>query len=122
VVGTEVLQAGTLGVRENFYRGKFGSPKAKSRKRNVPLPSGVVRALFHLRSASPFSGPDDLVFPSKTGTALDEKNLMRRVVKPAAKKLGMPWLGWHVFRHTHATLADRVGMAPVDRQAQLGHE
>ena len=46
---------------------------------------------------------------------------MNRVIKPAAKKLGMPWLGWHVFRHTHATLADRVGMAAVDRQAQLGH-
>ena len=26
-----------------------------------------------------------------------------------------------MFRHTHATLADKVGMAPSDRQAQLGH-
>jgi integrase len=43
------------------------------------------------------------------------------VVQPVAEGLGMPWLGWHVFRHTHATLADKVGMAPTGRRAQLGH-
>ena len=119
--GDEILPARTLGVRENFYRGKFGSPKARSRKRNVPLSDGVVAALKALRATSRFQGPDDLVFASGDGTPLDETNLMRRVLKPAARALGMTWVSWHVFRHTHATLADRVGMAAVDRQAQMGH-
>ncbi|MGH9664250.1 MAG: hypothetical protein ACRD9L_07495, partial [Bryobacteraceae bacterium] len=35
--------------------------------------------------------------------------------------LGMPWLSWHVFRHTHATLGEQIGMALSDRQAQMGH-
>ena len=30
-------------------------------------------------------------------------------------------MGWHVFRHTHSTLAEELGMAPSDRQAQMGH-
>lgn len=120
-VAGEELPGRTLGVRQNFYRGKFGSVKAKSRKRNVPLPPGVVAALQAMKAASTHNQPDDLVFCSSSGTPLDEKNTMRRVIKPAAKKLGMPWLGWHVFRHTHATLADKVGMSATDRQAQLGH-
>ena len=30
-------------------------------------------------------------------------------------------MGWHVFRHTHSTLAEDLGMALSDRQAQVGH-
>src|SRR5262245_60049127 len=52
---------------------------------------------------------------------LNESNLMRRFIKPAAKLVGMPWLSWHVFRHTHATLGEQIGMALSDRQAQIGH-
>ncbi len=33
----------------------------------------------------------------------------------------MPWLSWHVFRHTHATFGEQIGMALSDRQAQMGH-
>ncbi len=36
-------------------------------------------------------------------------------------KLELPWLGWHVFRHTHATFGELIGMALSDRQAQMGH-
>jgi integrase len=40
---------------------------------------------------------------------------------PVAKTLGMPWLSWHVFRHTDATLGEAIGMALSDRQAQVDH-
>lgn len=122
VVGAgEVLQPYSLEVRENHYRGKFGSVKAKSRRRDVPLGSSVVAALVQLKSKSRFIGPDDLVFASSKGTPLNENNLMRRIIKPVAKALGIPWLSWHVFRHTHATLGEQIGMALSDRQAQMGH-
>jgi integrase len=45
---------------------------------------------------------------------------MRRPVKPAAKSSGIPWLSWHVFRHTRATVGEQIGMALSDRQAQMG--
>ena len=44
----ELLPPYTLGVRENYYRGKFGSVKAKSRRRNVPLSGSVVASLQSL--------------------------------------------------------------------------
>ncbi|HWT77411.1 MAG TPA: tyrosine-type recombinase/integrase, partial [Candidatus Methylomirabilis sp.] len=121
VSGSEALEPWSLLVRENHYRGKFGSVKAKSRRRSLPLSRSVVEALLEIRAASKFTVPDDLVFASSVGTPLNENNLMRRVLKPAGKQLGIPWLGWHVFRHTHATLGEQIGMALSDRQAQMGH-
>ena len=52
---------------------------------------------------------------------MNERNLLGRIIKPIATKLGMPWLSWHVFRHTHATLGEEIGMTLSDRQAQMGH-
>lgn len=110
-----------IAVRENFYRGKFGTVKAKARKRDLPIPQSILPVLAQIMNNSLFSGPDDLVFSTDKGTPLDEKNLMRRVIKPVASKLDMPWLGWHAFRHTHSTLSEQIGMALADRQAQMGH-
>ena len=115
------MEPRSLAVRENCYRGKFGSVKAKSRRRNLPLSRTVVDALLEIRPASRFNGPEDLVFASRNGTPLNENNLLKRVLKPAGQRLGIPWLSWHVFRHTHATLGEQIGMALSDRQAQMGH-
>jgi integrase len=52
IVGAEVLQPCSLAVRENHYRGKFGSVKAKSRRRNVPLSRTVVNAMLELKAKS----------------------------------------------------------------------
>lgn len=43
------------------------------------------------------------------------------MLKPAGERLRMPWISWHVFRHTHATLGDLIGMSLSDRQAQMSH-
>jgi integrase len=121
IVGDEVLPPFSIAVRENWYRGAFGSVKAKSRRRNVPLSQVVVSELQSVRGKSKFTGPDDLVFASRNGTPLNERNLLRRILKPAGAQLGIPWLSWHVFRHTHATLGEQIGMTLSDRQAQMGH-
>jgi integrase len=105
----------------HLYRGKFGSVKAKSRRRNLPLSKSVMAGLMETRAKSKYTGPDDLVFDSRNGTPLSERNLLGRAIKPAGKELGIPWLSWHVFRHTHATLGEQIGMALSDRQAQMGH-
>jgi integrase len=121
IVGAEALNPWSVAVRENYYRGHFGSVKAKSRRRVVPLSGSVAKALAELKAASKYSGPEDLVFASRTGKPLSERNLLGRVLKPAGEKLGIVWLSWHVFRHTHATLGEQIGMALSDRQAQMGH-
>ena len=45
-----------------------------------------------------------------------------RHLKPTVKRLGLnPAISWHWFRHTATSLADQVGMSPVDRCKGLGH-
>lgn len=121
IVSGEILPRYMLGVRRNYYRGVFGSVKAKSRRRNVPLGSLVVESLDTLLDRTSCTGPDDLVFCTSEGKPLDDRALLRRVIKPVARELGMPWLGWHDLRHTHATLGEQIGMSLSDRQAQMGH-
>lgn len=121
LVGTKMIPPCCLVVRENCYRGERCSLKATSRRRAVPLPKPVREVLAAMKSRPEYIAPDDPVFSSSAGTPLNECNLMRRVIKPAAVALGMPWVSWHVFRHTHATPGEQAGMSLSDRQAQLGH-
>jgi integrase len=62
-----------------------------------------------------------LVFPSTTGAVLDGSNLMSRVLKPAARRAGVPWAGFHTFRHTCATMLFRRGLNAKQVQMWLGH-
>jgi integrase len=119
--GTEARNTGVLAWVCELLVAFSLAHKAKSRRRDVPLSRSVVKALLALRARSKYFGPEDLVFASGNGTPLNERNLLRRVLKPAGHKLGIPCLSRHVFRHTHATLGEEIGMALSDRQAQMGH-
>jgi integrase len=63
----------------------------------------------------------DLLFSTSKGTALSDTNLLHRELKPAGRRIGTPWLGWHTLRRTHATLLQAAGGSLKDAQAQLGH-
>src|SRR3981081_2350726 len=45
MVGERVLKGETVAVRENYYRGVFGTVKKKSRNRDLPLPEAVLPIL-----------------------------------------------------------------------------
>jgi len=62
-----------------------------------------------------------LVFQTSKGTPYSDSNLLKRELKPAGRKLGIPWLNWHTLRRTHATLFQVAGGSLRDTQAQLGH-
>lgn len=110
-----------IAVREQWYLRQYGSLKKGSRRRNVPVPPELLMSLSRLRVAAKFAGPDDPVFASQAGRPIDERNVLRRKILPAAKALGMPWIGWHDLRRTFSTLADQVGMSSGERQAVMGH-
>jgi integrase len=61
------------------------------------------------------------VFSSAAGTPLNPSNVARRVLKPAAEEAGVPWAGFHTFRHTCATLLFAGGRNAVQVQRWLGH-
>jgi integrase len=81
----------------------------------------VREAFLAQRSALTGAEAETLGFTCRTGTPLNPKNLLRRVLQPTCRKLGLPVVGWHSFRHTHATLLGEVGESLRTAQAILGH-
>ena len=61
------------------------------------------------------------MFPSKRGTQLDPSNVFAKVLKPAARRAGVPWAGFHALRHTAATALFRNGAIAKQVQHWLGH-
>lgn len=117
----DVVPPFTLVVRQHFSRGELGSLKTGNRKRNVPLPELLVAALARLKARPKFIGPEDVVFASGRGTPINENNVRRRGFSKIAKDIGVTRLSWHVFRYSHATFTESVGMHARDRQALMGH-
>lgn len=143
IVDAEPMPPMSIAVRRQWSTRKGGgayhSLKAGTRRRNLPIDAALAKILRKLASRDSFTGPSDPVFistsPAKkagsgrkedtaskpSGKPVDAHNLFNRVLKPIGAKLGMPWLGWHAFRHTHATLIRQEAMSPADQMAMLGH-
>src|SRR2546430_16716844 len=52
---------------------------------------------------------------------LSVANVRRRVLRPAAEEAGVPWVGFHSFRHTCASMLFERGTNAVQVQRWLGH-
>lgn len=105
-------------VRRRFYKGTFAPPKSRYGRRDVPLAEGMAKRLWRLRGTA---GDEDLVFASGRGTIVDQQNIARRILKPAARKAGFPWVSYHSFRHTCGTMLFRRGLNAKQVQGWLGH-
>jgi integrase len=121
IMDAELLPPLHAGVREQWYLGEWGSVKAKSRRRNVPLPRWAVERLIALGQRERFVGPEDPVFAGSSGKPLCANAIVQRHLKPAGAKLGIPWLSWHDLRRTFATLADREKISIGERKEIMGH-
>ena len=108
-------------VRRACVDGEVHPPKSKYGRRDVPLPHDVVVDLRTHRRTSEWPGDEDLVFPSLAGTFLLQGNVRRRVLAPAAEEAGVPWAGFHAFRHTCASMLFERGANAVQVQRWLGH-
>lgn len=115
------LEHDVIRVRQTVYEGQFGAPKTKSSRRDVPMSQPVREALVAQRNETTETEAEQLVFASRNGTPINPKNFLRRVLQPACRKLNLPVISWHSFRHTHATLLGEVGESLRTAQAILGH-
>ena len=115
------LDRSVIRIRESVYEGHFSTPKTRNRLRNIPIGPVLQQALWQHRASVEKPLPGALVFSTRKGTALRPNNLLRRHLRPACERAGIPPIGWHAFRHTHATLLNDLGESPKTTQAQLGH-
>lgn len=114
------LETLTVHVRENFVMGQYQDLKTRKSNREVPIPMelaqrlGVLRTDITLSTASVFANSGGLV-------PIDAHNVANRILKPLVKTLGLPWVSWHTFRHTNASLTEQAGMTVSQRMMVLGH-
>lgn len=79
---------------------------------------GAVRECEVVKSAE----PDDLVFQSLYGGhPMKDQNILKRHIKPVARKLGLAFVNWRCLRTSHATWLVQAGADPKSTQAQMRH-
>lgn len=114
-------------VRRALVRGRYGPPKSKHSRRDIPLDPSLVSELRRRLSTivdtdrNHGSAPDALVFTNVTGSPLDHSTMRRRYLRPVAEEIGAPWAGFHTFRHTAASMLFERGANAVMVQRWLGH-
>lgn len=99
-----------------FYLGTVSAPKSRNGRRDIPLSSAMATRLWAAQGA-----PDALIFTDKLGQRVDRDKVWGNVLKPAAKKAGVGWVGFHSFRHTCASLLFAAGKNLKQVQEWLGH-
>ena len=59
----------------------------------------------------------------ENGRPLDDRAILRDVIRPAATELGFYFegLGWHSFRRQNITVLQEVGATTFEVMAQAGH-
>jgi integrase len=107
-------------VREQYCEGERRRLKSHCARRDLPLSAGMAERL-RTRRRDFYRGEATPVFASVAGTELSRSNLAGRVLKPAAEAVGLPWVSFHTFRHTCASLLFEARKNVKQVQEWLGH-
>jgi integrase len=93
--------------------------KTEASRGGVPVIPELAKHLERHRNGLPADG---FIFTgAKMGRSLDLHNLAKRTIRPALKKKGIPWCGWHGFRRGLATNLHTLGVRDTDIQRILRH-
>jgi integrase len=105
-------------VRRAFSRGVVGTPKSKKSLRSLPSIQ-PVRGLLMLWRAN--AGDGVWLFSNTEGTVMNMDQFAREAIKPALRKAGCQWKGFHAGRRgLGTTLRSLTGNSTAARDV-LGH-
>lgn len=113
------LQRGIVSVEERYYRGETGEPKSEKSRRVLSLGNLIEE----YRGFKPAVAVADSYVFEESGCPMDDRELLRDVIRPAAKRLGFHFegFGWHSFRRQNLTVIQEMGATPFEAMAQAGH-
>jgi integrase len=131
------IHADSITIEERFCRGDWAKPKTAASAATIGTGPEVIARLLRLPTLTvevragcavrkhklvKNGGPDDLVFQSvQNGRPMNDQNILKRHIQPAARKLGLPFVNWRCLRTSHATWLVQAGADPKSVQAQLRH-
>jgi integrase len=131
------IHADSITVEERFCRGDWSVPKTDASAATIGVESHVIARILRLKAISveiraglgtrkyklvKWDDPDALVFQSvKDGKPMNDQNILKRHIQPAARKLGLPFVNWRCLRTSHATWLVQAGADPKSVQGQMRH-
>jgi integrase len=131
------IQSNSITIDERYCRGDWGAPKSDASNATIPVDECVIQRIEALKSMTVAvkagratrrykvvraSGREDLVFQSLvTGVPMRDNNILVRHIKPAGKKIGLPWVNWQVLRRSFATWLKLSGADVKDAQGLMRH-
>lgn len=108
---------GVVRVRRSVWRGIEVSTKTRKGYRDVFIDSGTLQMLKeHLRGRT--SGR---LFETRNGTPLENHNIVRQVLKPICKRLGIASGGMHAWRHGRVSHLQASKVPSDFTKNQVGH-
>jgi len=130
-VGVVSVYRMACAIEERYCRGDWAAPKTPDSAATIGVEPQVIARIQRLKiltvdvragRALKADGPDDLVFQSvKDGKPMSDGNILKRYIKPAARRLGLPFMNWRCLRTSHATWLVQAGADPKSVQGQMRH-
>lgn len=114
----------TLSQTKNGYT--VSSPKTESSYRTISIDNKTLKMLksWQLRQKEMLFANrinnNEIVFPTIDGKHNTRQGFYQRSSR-LAEKVGLPNIGTHGFRHTHASLLFEAGASMKEAQERLGH-
>jgi integrase len=100
-----------------------GTPKTRGSIRNVPI-SPRLRAAIKYHYDRGFANPNDpgsYVFTAERGGQIGQANLRKRILQPAAERVGIDGFTTYDLRHTAISLWLMRGLSPWEVSRMVGH-
>ena len=115
----------TLTVSNSLWRGQLVCPKTEDSARKLHIVDILLTILLVHKQQSAFTLRDDFVFCRLDGSPCDPDHLRKEVLYPAMDRAGIKRLprshGFHLFRHTAASIVHKETGSVKLAQRQLGH-
>jgi integrase len=115
-------------VQRNYVHGRFTTPKSH-KSRRVDMSRELRRVLLDLKDKRLLKAflegetniAEDLIFPSKMGTVIDQSNLTHYHFSPCLERAGLRKFRFHDLRHTFGSLLIQDGASLAYVRDQMGH-
>jgi integrase len=131
------IHSDSITIEERYCRGDWSVPKTDASAATIGVEPNVIARILRLKSLTveiragratrkhklvKSDDPDALVFQSvKDGRPMNDQNVLKRHMQPAARKLGLPFVNWRCLRTSHATWLVQAGADPKSVQGQMRH-
>lgn len=103
------------------------TPKSDSGNRKIAVPYQIIEQLqnfydeMNLYFKKNGLSKSKLIFPTIYGNYMCDRN-ERATLKRRLQEVGLPNYGFHLFRHTHASMMLNAGMNWKELQVRMGHK